>query len=367
MALYKRGNIWWAYVMIDGVRHCRTTGMSNRRLAEAFERRFEEELAVKAAGFTELKPEMTFTELAARFLSSGEVKAHHAGRLKMLLPFWGHRELRSINRAMVREYRAARTKGKSLTETTLNRDLEVLRHLLFWAVDEGILAANPLARLRMARARKRKRPILSWEDEQRLTVAAAPHLRRIIVAALDTGMRRGELTHQQWQDVDLTRGILSVTHSKTAEGEQRELPLTDRLRSMLAASRQTEGLVFTFKGEAVAQIKTGWAGAIRRSGIQRLRFHDLRHCFNTRLLELGVLTDVRKALMGHSSGEDVHSMYTHVELPLKRKAIGLLNGWISEQLEGSQPNEKEAIDAGSDPGISDSSGQSGGSTASPAL
>jgi hypothetical protein len=92
----------------------------------------------RVAGFTELKPEMTFTELAARFLASGEVKAHHAGRLKMLLPFWGRRELRTINRAMVREYRAARMKGKKLTETTLNRDLEVLRHLLFWAVDEGI-------------------------------------------------------------------------------------------------------------------------------------------------------------------------------------------------------------------------------------
>jgi integrase len=367
MALYKRGSTWWSYIMIDGVRHSRSTGVSNRRLAESFERRFEEELAVKAAGFTELKPEMTFTELSARFLASGEVKAHHAGRLKMLLPFWGHRELRTINRGIVREYRLARMRGTKLTETTINRDLEVLRHLLFWAVDEGILAANPLARLRMARARKQKRLILSWEDEQRLIAAAAPHLRRMIVAAVDTGMRRGELTHQRFEDLDLTRGIVSVTRSKTAEGEQREIPLTDRLRSMLSVSRQAEGPVFPFNGEAITQIKTAWAAAIRRSGIQRLRFHDLRHCFNTRLLELGILPDVRKALMGHSSGEDVHSMYTHVELPLKRKAIGLLNGWISEQMERSQPKEKEGTDAGSNAGISDSSGQSGGGTASQAL
>jgi integrase len=189
----------------------------------------------------------------------------------------------------------------------------------------------------MPRARKCRRPILGWDDEQTLLQACSPHLARIIVAALDTGMRRGEITHQLWEDVDLSRGVLSVTHSKTAEGEQREIPLTDRMRSLLAPGRQTSGPVFTFKGEPITRIKTAWAGAIRRAGIPRLRFHDLRHTFNTRLLELGILTDVRKSLMGHSSGEDVHSIYTHVELPLKRKAINALNSWMHELMESSQP------------------------------
>lgn len=360
MALYKRGNIWWAYVTLDGVRHSRTTGMTNRRMAEAFERRFEEEIAVKAAGFTELNPEMTFAELAARFLAAGEVKAHHTDRLKILLPFWDQRELRSITRATVREYRAARMKQKKLTETTINRDLEVLRHILFWAVDEGIMPANPLARLRMPRARKRKRPILNWHDEQKLISSAPPHLGRIIVAALDSGMRRGEITHQVWEDVDLGRGVLSVTHSKTAEGEQREIPLTDRLKAMLSVSRQSSGLVFTFHGERVFSLKTAWASSIRRSGIQQFRFHDLRHTFNTRMLELGVLTDVRKALMGHSSGEDVHSIYTHVELPLKRKAIDLLNGWMREQMQSSQDSEYHHERTSTGPARTES-GQSGGS------
>lgn len=352
MALYKRGNIWWAYVTIDGVRHCRTTGMSNRRLAEAFERKFEEELAVKAAGMTQLEPEMTFTELTARFLAGGEVKAHHTDRLKMLLPFWGPRELRSITRATAREYRALRMRQRKLTDATVNRDIEVMRHILYWAVDEGIIPANPLARLRLPRARKRKRPILSWEDEQKLLAHASPHLARIIVAALDTGMRRGEITHELWQDVNISRGLLSVTHSKTAEGEQRELPLSDRLRMMLAVCQQPSGSVFDFKGEPITRIKTAWAGAIRRSGIDRLRFHDLRHTFNTRLLELGVLTDVRKALMGHSDGSDVHSIYSHVELPLKRRAIELLNGWMREQMQLTPPQAMEETDAGRTAGIS---------------
>jgi len=334
--LYKRFNRWWAYVTVDGVRQCRSTGLTNKKLAEAYERKYHEELVAKAAGLTDLNPDMTFSELAARFLASAEVKPHHTDRLKILLPYWEDRTLRSITRGSVKEYRAARMRARKLTDTTVNRDLEVLRHILFWAVEEGILAQNPIAGLRMPRARKRRRPILSWYDEQSLLHASSPHLARIIVAALDTGMRRGEITHQDWRDVDLNRGVLSVTHSKTAEGEQREIPLTDRMRSLLAPGRQTSGPVFTFKGEPITRIKTAWAGAIRRAGIPRFRFHDLRHTFNTRLLELGVQTDVRKALMGHSSGEDVHSIYTHVEMPLKRKTIDKLNAWMHEQMQSSQ-------------------------------
>jgi len=334
--LYKRSNIWWAYVTVDGVRECRTTGLTNRKLAEAFERKFKDELVAKAAGLTELNPDMTVSELAARFLASAEVKPHHIDRLKILLPYWGDRTLRSITRGCVKDYRAARMKARELTETTISRDLEVLRHLLFWAVEEGILAANPLAGLRMPRARKRKRPILSWDDEQTLLNACSPHLARIMITALDTGMRRGEITNQDWADIDFARGVLSVTHSKTPEGEQREIPLTNRMRSLLAPGRQSSGPIFTFKDEPIARIKTAWAGAIRRSGIPRLRFHDLRHTFNTRLLELGVLADVRKALMGHSSGEDVHSIYTHVEMPLKRQAMDKLNAWMHEQMHSGQ-------------------------------
>src|ERR1019366_4154206 len=146
-------------------------------------------------------------------------------------------------------------------------------------------------------SRKRRRPLLSWAEEQSLLAQAASHLKPIILAAVDTGLRRGGTPHQGWGGVNLSRGLLSVSHSKTAQGEQREVPLTDRLRCMLTVCQQPSGLVFTFKNHSINQIKTAWKTALRRSGIRPLRFHDLRHTFNTRLLELGVIADVRKALM----------------------------------------------------------------------
>lgn len=331
MSLFKRGNVYWAYIWMDGVRHARSTGTRNRRQAEILEQRFRDELNLRHHNITLADPGMSFGELAARFLANGFPKPWHIDRLKVLLPYFAETPLRSLGKAATREYRAYRHSQRKLTETTVNRDLEALRHILYWAVDEGLLLANPLSRLPLVRERRKKRPVLPLEDEEKLLGQCAPHLKRVVIAALDTGMRRGEVLTQRWEDVDFARELLWVSHSKTPEGEAREIPLTRRLFSLLWENRADEGLVCTFKDQPLSRIKTAWKAAIRRSGIRPIRFHDLRHTFNTRLMEAGVMQEVRKALMGHSSGEDVHSMYTHVELPMKRSAIRKLETWVTEQ------------------------------------
>ena len=333
MTLYRRGRKYSISIWVDGVRHLKSTGTTNRREAETIEREFREELNRRRHQIREASPDMTFADLAARFLADGSPRPYHLDRLKVLLPHFGEWPIGSISKPSVREYRTTRHKEKTLSEATLNRDIEVLRHLLYWAVDEGFMTANPLARVRLPKQRRKPKPILSLAEEAKLLDAAAPHLRQIIVAALDSGMRRGELLTQLMEHIDLTRRVLLVTHSKTPGGEAREIPLTGRLTELLVtlARQKPEGLVFTFKGRPIHKIKTGWKAAIRRAGIRYLRFHDLRHTFNTRLMEAGVVQDVRKALMGHSSGEEVNSLYTHVELPVKREAIRKLEAWVEAQ------------------------------------
>jgi integrase len=331
MTLFRRGNVFWAYVYVDGVRHAKSTGTTNRRQAEQIEQRFKDELNLKRQGMSQLAPETTFGELAARFLAEGQPRPYHLDRLKMLLPYFAGTPIGRITKNLALAYRKYRHSGKRISDTTVNRDLEALRSILFWAVDEGLLSTNPLSRVRMTRERKKPRFVLSVAEEELLLQSAAPHLRAIVVAALDTGMRRGEILSQRWEHVDINRQLLSVTHSKTPEGEAREVPLTGRLLEFLRAQRKPEGLVFTFKGQPIHKIKTAWMTAIRRAGIRYYRFHDLRHCFNCRLMEAGVLQEVRKALMGHSTGEGAHSTYIHVELPIKRDAIRKLEAWVLNQ------------------------------------
>jgi len=340
VSLYRRGRTFWTYIWIDGVRHAKSTGTINRRQAEAIERQFREELNRRRHQIREASPDMTFADLAARFLADGSPRPYHLDRLKVLLPYFGEAPIGRISKPLVREFRRDRKKEKKqLSETTLNRDVEVLRHLLYWAVEEGFLTTNPLARIHLPKERRKPRPIMSLAEEAKLMAAASSHLLRIMIAALDTGMRRGELLTQRWEHVDFNRRLLLVTHSKTPGGEAREIPLTARLTVLLSSFQQPEGLVFTFKGRPIHRIKTAWKATIRRSGIRYFRFHDLRHTFNTRLMEAGVLQDVRKALMGHSSGDEVNSLYTHVELPVKREAIRKLEAWVEAQIQ----NQEEEI------------------------
>lgn len=331
MSLYKRGRVYWSYVYSDGIRHAKSTGTGNVRVAEQVDRQFKEELELARLGMRVPTPEMTFEAFTALFIAEGVPKSWHLDRLKLLLPYFGEMPIGRMQKDVVRKYRAHRHAQKQVSDTTINRDLECLRHLLYWAVDEGYLAANPLSRMPLVRERRIPRRVMSVAEEGLLLEAAAPHLRAIIIAALDTGMRRGELLCQRWEHVDLGRGLLSVTRSKTAGGEGREIPLTRRLQAQLAASAQSNGLLFTFKDQPIRIVKTAWKAAIRRAGICYYRFHDLRHAFNTRLMEAGVMQEVRKALMGHSSGEDTNSIYTHIELPVKREAIRKLEIWVEQQ------------------------------------
>jgi integrase len=324
--------------MVDGVRYRKSTGTTNKRLAERIDHKLQEELVAKRFQVeeNEFNPAMKFSELATRFLAAGS-KPWHRERLNIILPYFAGIEIGHVSKAVVQRYRAHRHSQKKVTESTVNHDLQCLRHILYWAVDEGFIPENPLTRLKLEKPRRKKRPVMSLEDEEKLLRAAAGHLKRIVICGLDTGMRRGEILSQRWEDVDFSRRVLSVTHSKTAGGESREIPLAKRLFDLLSKEQKPGGLIFTFDDKPIHQLKTGWRAAIRRAKIRYYRFKDLRSSFNSRLIEAGVIKDVRKELMGHSRNEDTNDLYSHIELPVLREAIERLEQWVEKQKRKEEP------------------------------
>jgi integrase len=365
VSLFKRGEVWWAYFYRNGIRHQYSTGTSNRRKAETIEAKLKEEVNDQRFQLFEADPHMTFGELAARFIASGSLRPHHGYHLKFLLPFFAEFPILRITKSLADEFRKARRqRNPAIKDATINRDLSTLRRILYWGVDEQLLAANPLARMKMARERRTRRQVLSVAEEHQLLSAAKGHLHAMTTLALDTGMRRGEITSQRWEDVDFSQNVLFVTHSKTPEGESREIPLTERSRELLIRQRKAQGLVVTYKGGPVRIIKRTWKTALKNAGIRHVRFHDLRHTFNTRLMEAGVLQEVRMALMGHSPGSKVHATYTHIELPVKRQAICRLEQWVKDQqlqLKEKEDARPEIARTQSNPGTAANFGGQAGS------
>jgi integrase len=362
VSLLKRGSVWWSYFFVDGVRHQSSTGTGNKRQAEAIEQKLKQEINARKFQIVKYDPDITVAALCARFMDDPGYKRHHYFHIKAILPFFGDRQVIRLNRNDAVEFRAWRMRQKKLTDATVNRSLSTLRHILYWAVDEQLIQANPLTRLKLVKERRLRRPVMTLSEEDRVLEALPDYLRRIMICALDTGMRRGEVLRQRWEDVDLTRKLLMVTKSKTIEGEGREIPLTDRLFRLLSKEAATEGIVFTMRGQPLSWIRKGWLGALKRADLRHFRIHDLRHTFNTRLMEAGVIQDVRMALMGHSGGSRVHSTYTHVEFPVKREAIARLQKWVSKQRKEPRGGSENASTENARPnaGQDDSTGRLSG-------
>lgn len=143
---------------------------------------------------------------------------------------------------------------------------------------------------RMGSHRRRR---LERNEEERLLATASPHLFALIVAALETGCRVGELLSLQWHQVRWTENVLLLPAGKTKTAEARDVPMTSRLRTVLEMHRHIldgreygqEAYVFGNEvGERIGTTKTAWRAACRRAGIKDLHFHDLRREFASRLL-----------------------------------------------------------------------------------
>lgn len=334
MSLYKRNSVWWYAKYVNGVRHVGSTGTSNRRQAERIAQQIVEDLNNRRHRVPNANPDVTVGAAAARFIAEGLATPYYLDRLKHVLAFFSGVPIRDLNPSLIRKYRQDRHGANaSLKPATVNRDLAVLRRLCNWAVEEEIVPASPLGRLRMERERRTKRPVVSVREEKLLMAHAPVHLRRIVLCALDTGMRKGEILSERWEDVDFDNRILHVTRSKTPEGESRIVPLTHRVYEMLLTIRKDRGIVFTYGDSPVKIVKTSWAGSLRRAGLRHLRFHDLRHTANSRLMLAGVMQEVRRELVGHSSqhSRDVNDRYTQIGLAELTDAIRKLEAWLEKQ------------------------------------
>lgn len=230
---------------------------------------------------------------------------------------------------------------KGRAPATLNRHLQVIKHMGTVAVRWGMLAKNPAAEIPLYRVRNWRQRILSPEEEKRLLVECqnfsaygahqARHLHAFVSIALDTGMRAGEILSLKWADVDFSRREFRVFASKTQT--HRTIPMNDRLTAILRAARKsaTDGHVIADeKGNRMQSVRRAFESARKRAELTDLRVHDLRHTFASRLIDRGVPDRIVQKLLGHATpGMTVR--YTHPSDEALRRAV--------ESLERLRPSQ----------------------------
>jgi integrase len=171
---------------------------------------------------------------------------------------------------------------KQRSIASVNSELALLRRILNGAFQEGWLIRNPFTAgpkiISAADERKIER-ILTIEEERRLLSSCSgprAHLRPIVILALDTGMRRGEILELQWSDIDLESRMIKVRAFNTKTMQERRLAVTPRVHSelyILHSARPSDSLVFGIKDN----FKRAFMSARKRANLDDVRFHDLRH------------------------------------------------------------------------------------------
>lgn len=189
---------------------------------------------------------------------------------------------------------------------SVNRELELLRKVFRFAKAESLLISSPFDNKSLVSASRetQRDRVMSHEEELRLlAVCVEPraHLRAIIITALDTAMRRGEIFKLRWCDLDLPNRIITVQGENTKTEKSRIIAMTNRVLdefTMLweSSPKDQNGLVFGITNS----IKISWKSACTKAEISGLRFHDLRHTATTRFVRAGMPLSEAMKITGHS-------------------------------------------------------------------
>ena len=214
------------------------------------------------------------------------------------------------------------------------------------AADWGYSADNPVTKVKLFSERDNlKERVLTADEETKLLAHCAPHLRPIVVFALNTGMRRGEILGLRWDQVDPAGK--SVLVKRTKSGRDRSIPLNDAAAGVIEAQRLTSPGSYVFpstKGkEFMRTVDHSFGHACSLAGIVGLRFHDLRHTFATRLIRRGADIITVQALLGHYA-VTVTQRYTHSGADEKRRAVEALARASESLLHGGDKPVTEKSD-----------------------
>ena len=256
-------------------------------------------------------------------------------RARPLKEFFAGKRLRDITPMLIEQFKQQRLETKTLhkrdrSPATVNRELQVLSKVFSMAYDNGLVETNPMRRVHKLREAPARERYLADDEEKRLfavLVGRRVHLRPIIVVALQTGMRQGEILGLRWEHVDFDQKTIYVAHTKT--GRPRRIPISKSLEVELRALKQDASSaehVFSYArtGLKLTTFRHAWEGACQAAKIQGIRFHDLRHTFATRLRAKGVHEMDIMTLLGHTTLQ-MTSRYTHAMPQNLRIAVDSLN------------------------------------------
>jgi integrase len=390
----KKGGKWYVLVNYRGHRKAKCVG--SREAAEQVRRQVEAKLALgdlsvldppedKKPCF-EMYADGWLKDYARIECKSSTADGYEGVLEQYLRPRFGKKLINEIRRddikALINDLI-----DKGLSRNTIRNALCVIRGLLNYAIEEGIIESNPAARLgrftRSAKTAEIKGTALTSAEVKQFLKAAQeiwPEYHPLLLMAVRAGLRRGELVALQWGDVQLgdddcdsqrfilvQHNYVRREHTTTKSKKSRRVDLSRELRRILAELRDKRLLEAYLRGkndisdEFVFRSPQGtildpdnlyhrvFLPVLAKAGIRRIRLHDLRHTFGSLLLQNGASIVYVKEQMGHSSIQVTVDTYGHLIPGANVSFVDRLDAVFAETSETSpqqsatpaQPGEME--------------------------
>ena len=329
MSLYRRKDSpnWWIDITApDGGRVQQSTGTANKLKAEELHDLIKAQMwEQKRLG---VKPRRSWQEAVLRYLAEKSQKStleSDKSHLRWLDSYMRGKYLDEINRDLISKITAARQEAYEIRRkkgpprkiepkpTTVNRTLEILRAILRKARDDWEWIGN-CPNIPMLKEPAKRVCWITRDQAEVLLSLLADHQQPMMRFALETGLRRSNVTHLEWSQVDLERRMTWV-HPDQAKAEKAiGVPLSDEAIVILLGQKEKHPRwVFPYRGKPVTQTSTkAWRDAVRAAGIASgFRWHDLRHTWASWHTQDGTPLNVLQELGGWASAEMV-LRYAHL-------------------------------------------------------
>ena len=299
MGLYKRGTLWWMRFSIQGKQIRRSTGTSDRKLADKVFKKVMGEIA-EGDWFERLPgEEKTLSELFGKYLDehskpnkSGKSYVRDKAIAERMVKEFGDVTVAEISAEAIFDYKRKR-REENVAPATLNKELSFLRHALEMAVVWEWLEINPAVRIPREKVKNRMERWLTEEEEEKLLNACPEWLRDMVIFSLNTGFRQNEMLSLTWSQVDLSRKTILFWDQKN--GGRDTVPINPAAEEILkkhwkVRSLSSDHVFLTSNGTPfiARNLIRSFSIALEKAGIEKFRWHDLRHTFATRLIHEGV-------------------------------------------------------------------------------
>ena len=332
MNIYQRKGVWYIdkYPQVKGPGRRQSLHTSSKEAAKILMRKIEIDFYKSECLGIQEPQKMLFDNLCVEYLAYCE--GHNAqGTMRRkkgiianhLLPVFRGKLLNEITIKDVELYKQRRI--NEVSKASINRELACLKHMFAMAQRWRYLNDSPLRFVQKLKEPAGKTRYLTEEEQDRLLRFCPSYTRPMVIAALHTGMRKGEILGLKWQNVDLKIRLLTIKNEKN--NETRRIPINNTLLITLQeiGPQLSDQYVFSHSdGRPYREIYGGFKRAAKDAGLGDCCFHTLRHTFASTLAIKGIDIRTIQLLLGHKTLA-MTMRYSHLNDQALRNAVDKLN------------------------------------------